>query len=63
MTPQSRGVETVLSERKIEIRRALSPQQQTTVGGILSRGSPTYVAPGRKSALTRHNYHSMTIVP
>lgn len=33
------------------------------VGGILSRGSPTYGAPSRKSTLTRHNYHSITIVP
>ena len=44
-------------------RRALSPQQQTTVGGILSRGNPTHVAPSRKSTLTRLNYHNMTIVP
>lgn len=32
-------------------------------GGILSRGNPAYVAPSRKSTLTRHNYYSMTNVP
>lgn len=64
MTPAiTRGSESSYRSAKVMIVGHYRHDSDSMAGGILSRGNPTYVAPSRKSTLTRHNYYSITIVP